>query len=60
LTEVNGKKVYLHETIAEIQDFRLPMKMVVCKDESGRQVTLASTDANMSGIEIVSTYTKTF
>lgn len=56
--EIDGKKVYVHETIAEIQDFRLPMKMVVCKDESGRQITLASTDVNMSGIEIVSTYLK--
>jgi len=54
--EINGGKIYVHEVIVEMQDFRFPMKMVVCKDESGRQITLVSTDTKMSGIEIVATY----
>ncbi|MCW1300762.1 MAG: hypothetical protein OH335_05030 [Candidatus Parvarchaeota archaeon] len=32
------------------------MKMIVCKDESYREIVLVSTDISMSGIEIVSTY----
>ena len=54
--EINGEKIYIHEVMVEIQDFRFPMKMVVCKNESVRQIVLVSTDISMSGIEIVSTY----
>ncbi|MGC9140175.1 transposase [Athalassotoga sp.] len=54
--EINDEKIYVHEVVVEIQDFRFPMKIVVCKDESGRQIVLVSTDISMSGIEIVSTY----
>ena len=54
--EINGEKIYVHEEIVEIQDFRSPMKMVVCKNESGKEIVLVSTDISMSGIEIVSTY----
>ncbi|MCW1306019.1 MAG: hypothetical protein OH335_04570, partial [Candidatus Parvarchaeota archaeon] len=46
----------MHETIAEIQDFRFSMKMIVCKDEPDMEIVLVNTDTSMSGIEIVSTY----
>jgi hypothetical protein len=46
----------VHETIAELHSFRIPMKLVICEDESGRRLALVGTDLNMSAIEIVETY----
>jgi hypothetical protein len=54
--EIEGKKIYVHETIAELHSFRIPMKLVVCEDESGRRLALVSTNLNMSAIEVVETY----
>jgi hypothetical protein len=54
--EIDGEKIYVHETIAELHSFRIPMKLVICEDESGRRLALVGTDLNMSAIEIVETY----
>jgi len=54
--ETNGKKIYVHETVAKLHSFRIPMKLVVCENESGKRLALVSTNLSLSAIEIVETY----